>query len=104
MQPRVHSKCVAFPSYPPFHPPGVRGFILARHPRRYTIALASVFEAQLVARARCVIVRVAVAVELLAWQGARAHEARDADAGRPTHAVVARNPTGPGRLEPTEYC
>jgi hypothetical protein len=37
--------------------------------------------AQLVARARRVIVRVHVAVEPLAWQGARTHEARGADAG-----------------------
>ncbi|KAJ6540994.1 hypothetical protein DFH09DRAFT_1394910 [Mycena vulgaris] len=74
---------------------GVRGFTLARRPRRCAIELASVFGAQLVARARCVIVRVAVAVavavEPLAWQGARAHETRDADAGRPAHAVIARH-------------
>ncbi|KAJ7348594.1 hypothetical protein DFH08DRAFT_959987 [Mycena albidolilacea] len=76
----------------------VRAFALARRPRRCAIALASVFGEQLVARARCVVVPVAVAVEPLAWQGAR--ENRDADAGRLTHAKVARKPAGPGRRQP----
>ncbi|KAJ6478018.1 hypothetical protein DFH09DRAFT_1379269 [Mycena vulgaris] len=54
---------------------GVRGLTLARRPRCCAFALASVFGAQLVARARCVIVRVCVVVEPLARQGARTREA-----------------------------
>ncbi|KAJ6587666.1 hypothetical protein DFH09DRAFT_1359304 [Mycena vulgaris] len=63
---------------------GVRGLTLARRPRRCAFALPSVFGAQLVARARCVIVRVCVVVvEPLARQGARTREAGNESAGKP---------------------
>jgi hypothetical protein len=122
------SRCVVFPSYPPFYSTDlvrrsladacpcaaltclslqtarcakgdVCDFTLARRPRRCAIALASVFGAQLVVRARCAIISVPVPVEPLAWQGARAHETRDAGAGRSTHGV-ARNAAGPGPRQP----
>lgn len=94
---------VTFPSYPPIYPTDlvprtlvdiypyaamaclslqaarptreeVCGFALARRPRRYAIALASVFGARLVAWARCVVVAVAVVVKPLAGQGAHEPE------------------------------